>query len=360
MRVRQGQPRLRRYRRLGSIWLRLAIVGVAVAVVALSVVVVAARHHGRAAPAAVRPPSDRSPSRPLPPLAYDSLVPARGDLFGASVEPTTYTVSGQESAFASFEDTIGRKLAIDQLYTSWNAPMPVALAGWDLRNGTIPMISWKGASSAQILAGTYNTQLRSQALQLKSLRGPVMLRYFAEMNNSFDAAATGPPAEFVAAWRYIHGIFASAGATNVHWVWSPTSIGFATGDAQRFYPGDAYVNWIGADGYNWAPVLPQSTWRSFSEIFSAFYQWGEHTGKPMLIGEFGVLEGKPGAKAAWYRQADQQLRTQFPLIRAVVYFNSDHKVFNLWFNVKVTTSASALAAFRAFARDPYFSAQPPT
>jgi Glycosyl hydrolase family 26 len=342
-------------------WLRLAVVGLVVAVVAAVAVAVATRQHGGGSPVAVRPPSEPvAPSGPLPPLAYDSLVPARGDLFGASVEPVTYTVSGQEAAVSSFEGTIGRKLAIDQLYTTWSAPMPLALASWDLRRGTVPLISWTGAHSDQILAGTYDAQLRTQALALKSLGGPVMLRYFAEMNNSFDAAATGSPARFIAAWRYIHGIFASAGATNVHWVWSPTSIGFATGDAQRFYPGDAYVNWIGADGYNWAPVLPKSTWRSFSDIFTAFYRWGEHTDKPMLIGEFGVLEGKPGAKAAWYRQADQQLRTQFPRIRAVVYFNSNHKVFSLWFNEKVTTSASALAAFRAFARDPYFSAQPLT
>ena len=69
----------------------------------------------------------------------------------------------------------------------------------------------------------------------------------------------------------------------------------------------------------------------------------------MLIGEFGVLEGQPGAKGAWYRQADRQFRTQFPRIRGVVYFDARHKVFNIWFNWKVTTSASALA-LQCFAR----------
>ena len=339
----------------GPRWIAIVLVAAAVAIAAVSVAIALARPRGGSAAPVFTPPTGR-----LPPVVSDSLVPAQGVLFGSWVQPDAFTDSGQESAIASFERTIGRKLAVDQLYTDWSTPMPVALARWDLRNGTIPMISWGGASSAQILAGSFDAQLRSQALQLKSLHGPVMLRYFAEMNNGFDAKATGSPAEFIAAWRHIHDIFTSVGAINVHWVWNPTSSGFATGIAQRFYPGNAYVNWVGADGYNWAPLRPQSTWRSFSDIFSAFYQWAVYTGKPLLGGEFGVIEGTPGAKAAWYRQADQQLRTEFPRIRAIVYFNSDHKVFGLWFNCKVTTSHSALAAFRRFARDPYFSAQPST
>ncbi len=73
-----------------------------------------------------------------------------------------------------------------------------------------------------------------------------------------------------------------------------------------------------------------------------------------MIGEFGVLERSAGEKAAWYRQTERQLRTRFPAIRAVIYFNSDHEGFD-W---RATTSLSALAAFRAFATDPYFSAKP--
>ncbi len=47
----------------------------------------------------------------------------------------------------------------------------------------------------------------------------------------------------------------------------------------------------------------------------------------MLVGEFGTVEGAPGAKAAWFAQAGLTIRTLFPAIRAVVYFNSDHPDF---------------------------------
>ena len=77
-----------------------------------------------------------------------------------------------------------------------------------------------------------------------------------------------------------------------------------SGTAQAYYPGNAYVDWICADGYNWAPELPGASWRSFQEIFAPFYRWGRSTGKPMVIGEFGTVEGAPGAKAAWFAQAD--------------------------------------------------------
>jgi hypothetical protein len=337
-----------------SRWRVLAVTAVIVAAVTALAVLLLARPGQQQPSAAYRPPTG-----PLPPLQPDALIPAAGILLGAWVKPTSgFTDSGQEAGIVAFEHAIGRKLAISSLYLSWNEPMPVALARWDLRGGRIPMISWTGESSARLLAGTSDSWVRAQALALKSLPGPVLLRYFPEMNNGYEARLAGSPAQFVAAWRHLHEIFASAGAANVHWVWNPSGVGFATGFAQRFYPGDAYVNWIGADGYNWAPRLPGVAWRSFSDIFSAFYRWAEHAAKPLLIGEFGAVEGRPDAKAAWLRQAGKELRTQFPRIKAVVYFNSIHENFGYQFDWKVTSSSSALAAFRALARDPYFTAHP--
>lgn len=70
-----------------------------------------------------------------------------------------------------------------------------------------------------------------------------------------------------------------------------------------------------------------------------------------MIGEFGVLERRPGEKDAWMRQTNRQLRTMFPAIRGVIYFDARHKGFN-W---RITTSRSALAGFRAFAHDRHFA-----
>lgn len=285
------------------------------------------------------------------------LVPARGDLFGASVQPAGGSgTAADEAAIAGLERVLGRKLAIDQFYVRWAAPLPLTLARWDLRQGTIPMISWGGASASLIAAGTYDAQIRARALQLRALGGPVLLRWFWEMDGASSRADAVSPTAFIRAWRHIHDVFASVGADNVRWVWCPTAAGFSTGRAQQFYPGSAYVDWIGADGYNWYPARPGARWASFGQIFSAFYRWGQQTGKPLIVGEFGVLEAAPGAKAGWLTQAGRELRTQFPAIRAVVYFDSQDQQFD-W---KVTTSPSALAAFRSFARESYFNVRMPT
>jgi len=307
-----------------------------------------------------RPSASRPPVvPPVPVYPSDSLAPAHGALFGAWVQPARWTgADAEESAVAAFEHAIGRKLAINNLYVPWTTPMPMAMARWDLRRGSIPMISWAAAPTGQIAAGAYDALIRAQALRLKALHGPVLLRWFAEMDLAQNRADAISPASYVAAWRHMHGIFTSAGATNVRWVWCPTVSGFPGGTAQTYYPGKAYVDWVGADGYNWAPQLAHAYWRSFEQIFSPFYRWGLSTAKPMLVAEFGTVEGTPGAKAAWFTQADGALRIRFPGIRALVYFESEHEAFGQYFDWRVTTSRSALAAFRAFAHDPYFSARP--
>ncbi len=299
--------------------------------------------------------------RGQPPVfsAY-SLAPSYGTLFGAWVQPWAYSgADAEQSAILGFEHTIGRKLAIDSLYVPWTGQMPVSAARWVLRQGSIPMISWAAAPTDEIAAGRYDAQIIAAARQLKSLHGPVLLRWFAEMNLRGSLPDAISPASYIAAWRHIHQIFVRVGASNVRWVWCPDASGFGNAAAAAsYYPGRAYVDWIGADGYNWGGEGGQVGWRSFRQIFLPFYQWGLSTGKPMLVGEFGTVEGPQGAKAAWFLQAARAIQTEFPAIRAVLYFESDHENFGQNFDWRVTTSESALAAFRAFCNDSYFDARP--
>lgn len=319
------------------------------------------------APGVATPASESSPTGGSPPTTQHrvpsypahSLAPSHGALFGAWVQPSGYSgPDADEFAVAAFERTIGRKLAIDHVYTSWANPMPTALAQWDLRRGTIPMITWAAARTDLIAKGSYDSVIRAAAYALKSLHGPVMLRWFPEMDLKPNKRYAVSPASFVAAWRHMHKIFASVGATNVRWVWCPNVSAFRVGIADRYYPGDSYVDWVGADGYNWAPQVTFLPWRSFAQIFAPFYRWGLPTGKPMLIGEYGAVEGAHGAKAAWFRRADRQIKSKFPALRALIYFNSEHLNFGMPFNWKVTSSRTSLSAFKAFANDPYFRAKP--
>ena len=315
-------------------------------------------HSARAPSASNSPSRHHSSARPKRSgAAYPAatLAPAYGALFGAWVAPTGGdTYPAVEDSIRTFEGQIGRRLAIDQLYVPWGKTFPMQVVQWDIGQGVVPMISWAGTHTNLISSGAYDSEFRAAAEELRALHRPVMLRWFPEMDGGQYRSIVASPASFRAAWRHVHNIFVKAGATNVIWVWCPNALHFADGVSQSYYPGSQYVDWVGADGYNWAPTLQRAPWRDFASIFSSFYQWGLTSGKPMLIGEFGVLEDKPGSKAGWYRQTDRELRARFPDIKALVYFNSDLDGFD-W---RITTSASSLAAFRAFATDPYFRAQP--
>jgi hypothetical protein len=320
-----------------------------------------ARHHKHHPGHHHKSPGTGGSAPGAPPAGSDPTVPASGTLFGAYVQPTGgTTLAAEESAVTGLEHNLGRKLAIDHMYARFTSPLPISLAQWNLSEGRIPMISWSYEYTSKIAAGDYDSLIRADARQLKALHGPVLLRWFAEMDNAQSRPYVASPASYIAAWRHMVDIFRHVGARNVHWVWCPGSGDFGPGIAQRYYPGNAYVDWIGADGYNWAPVRPNTPWRSFAQIFASFYHWGIATGKPLMIGEYGAVEGAPGQKATWFRQAATQLRTEFPAIRAVVYFDDEHQNFGQDFNWRVTTSASALAAFREFAAESFFTARAAT
>jgi hypothetical protein len=73
----------------------------------------------------------------------------------------------------------------------------------------------------------------------------MFLRFAPDMND--PARAWGPehgnaPADFIRAWRRIHDLFRTSGATNVVWVWSPS----VSAPSPRAYdPGPEFMDWAG-------------------------------------------------------------------------------------------------------------------
>jgi beta-mannanase len=97
---------------------------------------------------------------------------------------------------------------------------------------------------------------------------------------------------YAAAFRHVHDRFTRAGASNVRWVWCINSQNVpdvSWNDPIKAYPGDAYVDIISIDGYNFGNSLPSSRWQSFSELFSRPYtaitRHLNLTKKPLMISE---------------------------------------------------------------------------
>ena len=68
-----------------------------------------------------------------------------------------------------------------------------------------------------------------------------------------------------------------------------------------------------------------------------------------MVGEFGVQERNPDDKARWVDDARQSIKSDFPLIKAVVYFNANQD-----YDWRMNTSESAYRAFKDMADDPWF------
>jgi hypothetical protein len=280
------------------------------------------------------------------------LEPPHGALFGAYVRPLTgWTRDDVKAAIEALESDLGRPLAVDHDYHRWDLPFPGWKEPWDFANGRIPMMSWGPTSTRAINSGRLDNVIRSRADGVRELGRPIFLRWFWEMDGDASSRVSHSPSSYIQAWRRIRWIFARSGAWNAVWVWCPTAWGFAEREAHKYYPGDAYVDWVCADGYNWAPGRPGDPWRSFGHIFEDFYTFGLSTGKPMMVSEYGCLERLPGEKAAWFEETRTTLKERFSEIDAVVYFNS----FGDGMDWRVTTSSSSLQAFKAMGADPYFA-----
>jgi beta-mannanase len=250
----------------------------------------------------------------------------------------------------NFESQLGRKLDIVHYFYRWGTIFPTWRERWDLAGGRIPLISWAGYDTDAIRWGRQDAVIRARADGVKGLGQPVFLRWLWEMDGRRARCYVTSPSSFIAAWRHIWTIFHDRGATNAAFVWCPTDWGWVTGNPARYYPGDGYVDWLCADGYNWAPGKPGAPWASFVSIVTPFYTWAKGKGKPIMIGEYGCQERRPGDKAHWVDSARNAMETRFPKIRAVVYFDQLKD-----YDWRIHTSGSSFFAFKRMGRDPYFN-----
>jgi hypothetical protein len=260
-----------------------------------------------------------------PPLASSAVdPPPSGAWFGSWVGARYGNERhARQRAIAELETKLGRKLAIDHTFVPWQMKIGWQPA-WDVAHGRIPLISFGfRGDTREVAAGRHDAYLRTLVAEVRALRHPVLLRYAFEMDGLGNDRWVHTGADYVAAWRHVHGLFEGL---PVAWVWAPNAVAW---DNQRrvesFWPGDRYVDWIGADGYNFYGCRNRTDWRSFGEIFEKFYKWGSVRSKPLMIPETGSTEdpANPTRKRDWYLDAGKALQ-DMPRVRAVVFFDSSN------------------------------------
>lgn len=134
---------------------------------------------------------------------------------------------------------------------------------------------------------TYDAVITQWANALKAVPGPVLVRLWREPNLTTVPWYTSTPATYRLAWQKVYNLFQTAGATNVEFLWTAAQAGTANSGVPglNWYPGNAYVDWIGCTGYRVSP-----SYATFSDLFTPFYtefSKALYSGKPIL------LEGAP-------------------------------------------------------------------
>lgn len=278
--------------------------------------------------------------------AFNTLI---GKDAGIIMEFYPWTIDFDDSQCGHFDHFYQH----NQKYCGGNLPGPEI-------NDTVMMITWEPLGNPTsypgcnvysggktnldaIINGSCDGYIDNFATDLKNWSqnyGDVFLiRFMHEMNitdSPWWQGDTGHPAKFISAFRHVRNRFNSVGATNQYaqFVWSPnykSNPNDAWNSIPSYYPGDAYVDWIGLSGYNWYSNTG-APWMTFSDIYdTADPNLGGtgvlrylmcHYAKPIILAEIGSVEG-PGdsqTKAAWITDTYEKIQN-FPYVKAITWFN---------------------------------------
>jgi mannan endo-1,4-beta-mannosidase len=199
---------------------------------------------------------------------------------------------GSYSALTSFDQATGTRPDIVMYYSGWFVPFPTSFANTAASNGVVPLVQMDpdGISLSAIAHGQYDGYLSQYAEAVRHYGHPVILSFGHEMNGTWYTWSyrNAPATQFVAAWRHIVTLFRDLGARNVTWMWTVNIINNTQAgkipSPVAWWPGNAYVNWVGIDGYYLKP-----SW-AFAPLFGPTIGVVRTlTTDPILIAETGAV-----------------------------------------------------------------------
>jgi len=126
-------------------------------------------------------------------------------------------------------------------------------------------------------------------------------------------------------------IFRSEGVANVAWVWNANTFPPAPSktkidsDLESFYPGDDFVDWVGADHYDYgSPKSPTDNPLQVGNYLDPVYAFALKHDKPFFLGEWGI---RHAASKLTAEEQEKWLNLMFdyfekhPKIKAIAYCN---------------------------------------
>jgi len=189
----------------------------------------------------------------------------------------------------------------------------------------------KGFGFDSIINGTHDAYIRDVADAVRAFNKPVIIAFCPEFNHRlspyyYENDPSRSTAKYAEMWRHVHGLFREVGATKAQWAFCPNYQGDPVTDANayyNYYPGDSYVDWVGALGFdtNWASG--GSAGLSFHGIFGPILrdQASRYPNKPQIVMWFGTA-GNDTQKQSWIPETYGAMGA-YPNLRAVVWYNKN-------------------------------------
>jgi len=280
-----------------------------------------------------------------PSASPGNLLPPTPPFFGVALEG--YPLSRER--LAREEEALGLSPGMVVFFLQWPDPATVSVSGGDgavfplnsvasiRQRGAVPCITWEpmyidgmgreqAVSAHEVMSGRYDVYIRAFASQARHWGRPVLVRFAHEMNLAryhwgTDAAGFGPesPGIYREMFRYVVSLSREEGAKNLLWVFCPNAESVPNplhdaraswNAARHYYPGDAWVDILGMDGYNWGETQTaehhgwKSDWRGFGEIFMDIHEELRDLSrsKPILVFETASV-AVGGDRESWVRDA---------------------------------------------------------
>lgn len=290
------------------------------------------------------------------------------------------TPGGVAAAILDYTRLVGSKPALVKTFhhlgadlspSGWAGRVVHQIAQAGATNYIAIDLDWPGRTSGSLLeainAGAADALLARAARAVAQLPGTVLVEPGWEMNGNsnygWQGVANGngrnAPVQYAAAWRRLVQAFRANGATNVRWVFNPNVGnalgGPAAGDGHwnwygHYYPGDAYVDYIGAHGYN-GSVTWSTSYKDFDTLFdsaAADHMLSDmarrYPNKPIIIGEVAAEETPGRDKGEWVAKAYTRMQSD-PRVAGAIWFNMNKEA-----DWRVNSSARSLAAYRSAMR----------
>lgn len=252
----------------------------------------------------------------------------------APAQAADHIVIGASGDASGLQSKVGTPIA-RHLYGKLSGPAKVA----ELVN-IETTVNW-----SQVASGSQDGHIKRWAVALK---GKNVMVSFSHEPMSKHNIHFGSSSNFIAAWKQVVKVFDAAGATSVKWVWNVTSDSFRVPSSSiqygsKWYPGDAYVDYIAGEAYNRVGCGQSSM--SFADKIKDILAFAGQRGKKFVAAEFA--SNAFSGRAAWINDAHAFMDRNQTRFAGAFYYNSTNASTCQW---HLSTSAE-FAAIKSLVTD---------